>query len=1022
MADDSRDDRSEEPQAVEAGQSQKAQETAQQPSSSQAADGTKPQASDGAPSSGSGPASRQDASGSNQSQSQSRQGDSRTGDEAVDPSLLRLDGQGDDDDDQFVIRESGPQKPYRPDDRVFVEAGGGAMFVEASAPQAMRVDPMPEELAPERDGDLEEDRRAGEADARRIFAEDEADGFGLDQDLTDDAGEGLVLALSGEAARADLGAVSIGASGSAGDAASGGASLQADVPFFDETLLNQTRGAAGDGSDSGEEDDRREEGGADRESERSEEAGEGSGQNTTGGSSGGDGQGSGAGPGAGDGEGPDAGGPPPPPEPQVGPPQGVTLEGGSVAEGAQGAVIGALTAIAQGGGRHVFSVDDPRFEVVGDTLKLRPGQSLDFETLGDLVSLNITVTGPTGLSATSSVSFTLTDVDEFDVSPVSDLDASADQVSEVAGVGASVGVIAAASDADGSDTVRYSLSDSAGGRFAIDPETGVVTVARPDLIDFEADESHAIEILARSSDGSISTRSVTIEVTDAAEHISLGSSTPYVEKGVAELSVTGTGGDDQMTGGSGDDTFLGAGGQDDLRGGAGSDTLSGGGGDDLLEGGAGADRVMGGDGASDIAVFSGLRADYAITENAGVYTVVDTRPGAPDGVDEVSGVEIYRFLDGDVALADLIAAAPTDLDYGALSVSETAGPGASLGAPVVTDSNPSNTFSFELLDDAGGAFVIDPGTGELRVANPAALDFEVSDSVSVTVRVTDSDGLSYDETVTLAVGDEAETLSVSGVFVDEGVAETSITGSTGADDITANADGGVLLGGAGDDTLQGQGGSDLLEGGSGDDKIDGGTMGGGADVAVFSGQWSDYQITESGGVYTLADRRGPGFDGTDEVSNVEIFRFSDGAGGTVDVAVADLLNDGPAANDDSASIAEDAASVSGDVLANDTDPDIAAGLPDRLTVAEVAGVSGNVGSSVTGTHGDLTLNGDGSYSYTLDNSDPAVQALNIGDTLTDTFSYTVTDEHGATSTATLTITVTGTNDGPVANADAASIA
>ena len=31
---------------------------------------------------------------------------------------------------------------------------------------------------------------------------------------------------------------------------------------------------------------------------------------------------------------------------------------------------------------------------------------------------------------------------------------------------------------------------------------------------------------------------------------------------------------------------------------------------------------------------------------------------------------------------------------------------------------------------------------------------------------------------------------------------------------------------------------------------------------------------------------------------------------------------------------------------------------------------------------------------------------------------TVADEHGATSTATLTITVTGTNDGPVAAADA----
>ena len=40
---------------------------------------------------------------------------------------------------------------------------------------------------------------------------------------------------------------------------------------------------------------------------------------------------------------------------------------------------------------------------------------------------------------------------------------------------------------------------------------------------------------------------------------------------------------------------------------------------------------------------------------------------------------------------------------------------------------------------------------------------------------------------------------------------------------------------------------------------------------------------------------------------------------------------------------------------------------------------------------------------------------------TDAFQYTITDEHGATSTATLTITITGTNDAPVAVADIAAV-
>src|SRR5438477_350835 len=43
--------------------------------------------------------------------------------------------------------------------------------------------------------------------------------------------------------------------------------------------------------------------------------------------------------------------------------------------------------------------------------------------------------------------------------------------------------------------------------------------------------------------------------------------------------------------------------------------------------------------------------------------------------------------------------------------------------------------------------------------------------------------------------------------------------------------------------------------------------------------------------------------------------------------------------------------------------------------------------------------------------------LTQGASVTDVFSYTVTDEHGATSTANLTITITGTNDAPLAVAD-----
>ncbi|MEO8203200.1 MAG: VCBS domain-containing protein, partial [Betaproteobacteria bacterium] len=69
------------------------------------------------------------------------------------------------------------------------------------------------------------------------------------------------------------------------------------------------------------------------------------------------------------------------------------------------------------------------------------------------------------------------------------------------------------------------------------------------------------------------------------------------------------------------------------------------------------------------------------------------------------------------------------------------------------------------------------------------------------------------------------------------------------------------------------------------------------------------------------------------------------------------------------------------------------------------------------TYGSITKNADGSYSYSLNNALTSVQQLRAGDTLNETFSYTLTDKDGDTSIANLVITITGTNDTPLAVAD-----
>ena len=111
----------------------------------------------------------------------------------------------------------------------------------------------------------------------------------------------------------------------------------------------------------------------------------------------------------------------------------------------------------------------------------------------------------------------------------------------------------------------------------------------------------------------------------------------------------------------------------------------------------------------------------------------------------------------------------------------------------------------------------------------------------------------------------------------------------------------------------------------------------------------------------------------------------------------------PVAVADVNTITEDSSpnTVSGNVLPND-----AVGADSNATpVTAGTFVSGN-------GYGTLVLNSNGSYTYTLNNANPTVNALNDNSTpLTDSFTYTLTDGDGSTTTAVLSITINGHTDG-----------
>jgi uncharacterized delta-60 repeat protein len=128
------------------------------------------------------------------------------------------------------------------------------------------------------------------------------------------------------------------------------------------------------------------------------------------------------------------------------------------------------------------------------------------------------------------------------------------------------------------------------------------------------------------------------------------------------------------------------------------------------------------------------------------------------------------------------------------------------------------------------------------------------------------------------------------------------------------------------------------------------------------------------------------------------YTVSDNNGGTNTATLTitiTAVNDAPVANDDTATMAEDAAPILINVLANDSDID-----GDSLAITSASADIGSV--SVVGNQ----------IQYT-----PAPNENGLA-----TITYTVSDNNGGTNTATLTITITAVNDAPVANNDTATMA
>ena len=393
-------------------------------------------------------------------------------------------------------------------------------------------------------------------------------------------------------------------------------------------------------------------------------------------------------------------------------------------------------------------------------------------------------------------------------------------------------------------------------------------------------------------------------------------------------------------------------GNDTLHGGEGDDTIYGEGGDDIITGGAGNDELHGDGGEpceSD---------DYFEPSTHDISNVVFYYDTDGDGVYDYS-VKVDGFPDS--GTAHFIS---NDLDdfYDQMNDYVTSQNPALVGLePVVGVSIKAGTDeTFYAVD--GNSNGSSPDAGPTLNTGPGN-DLEIYYSGFYDV---------YDPT--LGGGGSGSNSDSHDDVIDGGDGDDLITGDCGDDTIT---------GGAGADQLFGNDDQDTFIGGNAGDFVDGGEGGVDYDTLDLSGEGPlrvDYDPSNpENGTVTFLDGNGDPA-GTMDFVNIENVILPD--------------NNGPDANDDTATTDEDT-SVVIDVLDNDTDID-----GDPLTV-----------TTATAPNGTVTINPDGTLTYEPDEN------FNGEDTIT----YTVDDGNGGTDTATVTVTVNPVNDDPVAEDDTAEV-
>ncbi|MFK7762711.1 MAG: hypothetical protein AB8B62_05580 [Roseobacter sp.] len=572
-------------------------------------------------------------------------------------------------------------------------------------------------------------------------------------------------------------------------------------------------------------------------------------------------------------------------------------DGGSFAAAfdPSGATVATLTTQdSDAGDSHTYSlIADPsgKFEVVGNEIRLRSGQDVDFETdasfaltirtfdqFGEIYDevLTLNVTDFEGSYAAGNTGETITGTSEEDVitggtgADIIDSGDGADTVNAGDGddqinVSGDAGTGNDFDGGDGSDSLQF---DDASGSTTVTFDgdgSGDFVTADGATGTFSAFETISGTNSKDSIDASAATDAVLLNTNDG-DDTAIG--------GAGNDTLYAAVGDDNLQGGAGDDSLSGGGGDDTLTGGIGDDTLEGDAGNDDLQGGAGADSFVVSDGFGNDTIAGGDDNDQIdLSGLTGPVTVTftgDESGEITDGSDTITFSEIEHLILSDQDNhVDGSASTKVSISTGSGDDTIIGGDGG-LGRGDLIDGGDGN----DSISGLGGLDTLYGGDGNDTIDGGDWDDLIDGGDGDDVIEAGDEASVGDDDTIYGGAGNDTITSSEVASQSND-----ALYGEEGDDHISvAGGDANTLSGGSGDDTLQSASGADVLSGGDdadtfivqdgfGADTIKGGEGGTDDDVIDLSGLSGPVTVTYTG------DEEGTISDGTDTIAFSEVERF-----------------------------------------------------------------------------------------------------------------------------------------------------